>query len=98
MAPIAGVELEPSANPGFAWSAAASAVLYRVEFQDMDGRVLLEALVPGGQTSYTVPPILRERAGAASFRWRVVALGVGGRMLDATPWREIRFGGTGAGK
>jgi hypothetical protein len=40
--------------------------------------------------SYEAPPWLRARAGT-ELRWRVAALGAGGRTRVLTPWRRLRL-------
>jgi hypothetical protein len=70
----------------FEWTPHPTALLYRVEFADMNRRRVLAALMPAGETSYRAPIWLAERVSPPNLLWRVTALGVGGSVLAATPW------------
>jgi hypothetical protein len=70
----------------FEWTRHPTALLYRVEFADMNRRRVLAALMPAGETFYRAPIWLAERVSPPNLLWRVTALGVGGSVLAATPW------------
>jgi hypothetical protein len=74
----------------FVWTAHAHALYTRLEIERADdaGRVL-EVVLPRGSEHYRAPPWLAERA-VGSLRWRVVALGAGGRVLQTTVWRGLK--------
>lgn len=72
----------------FEWSPHPTALLYRVEFADMNRRPVLAALTPAGETSYQAPSWLADRVSSPSLLWRVIALGAGGSVLATTPWTE----------
>ena len=94
LAPRAGTSFDPTGEaPDFMWAAAPAALLYRIEFESADGQMLLAAIVRAPLLRYAAPPMLRERAGTAPFRWRVIALGAGGRVLDRTAWNAAGFTG-----
>jgi hypothetical protein len=93
LSPGAGSTIDGLAAPAFEWAASHTALLYRIEFESADGEMLLAAIVKAPLVRYTAPRLLRERVGAETFRWRVVALGTGGRVLDRTVWAEASFPG-----
>jgi hypothetical protein len=70
----------------FEWTAHPTALLYRVEFADMNRRHVLGALLPAAETFYRAPGWLADRVSSASLLWRVTALGAGGSVLATTPW------------
>jgi hypothetical protein len=82
----------PGSPLNFTWSAHATAVLYRIEFADADGRHVMAALLPANLLHYTAPPWLAERVGGPTLRWRAVALGAGNRVLVTTPWTAVTVG------
>jgi hypothetical protein len=93
LTPGRGVSIDTASAPAFEWAASRTALLYRIEFESAGGEVLLAAIVRAPLTRYAAPPLLRERAGTAPFRWRVVALGTGGNVLDRTGWSDASFPG-----
>lgn len=82
--------LAPGSSVVFSWTALAGASLYRLEIENESGDRVLEALVPPAIRAYRAPPFLHERINTPSLRWRVVAIGSGGRVLAATSWRAAR--------
>ena len=89
--PADRAELVPEAELVFGWTGAAGALLYRVEITNDAGHPVLEALLDADMRTYRAPSWLAERLGQPEFRWRVAALGPGGRGLAATPWRRGRL-------
>lgn len=72
------------------WQPASGATFYRVEFERIDGATLLSALVRAPVTRYEVPPMVRETAGNADVRWRVVAVGARGSVVRRSAWFRYR--------
>jgi hypothetical protein len=65
-------------------------MLYRLEIEDGRGEVLFGAVVQQGIGTYRAPRTTRARlALGRPVRWRVVALGPGGREIAETAWREL---------
>jgi hypothetical protein len=91
VSPDDGADVPPGDPLVFAWNAAASVVLYRLEVEQADKEPLLEAYVQPGVEAYLAPPWLSSRS-AGDLRWRVVALGPGGDSVGETTWRTFRFG------
>jgi len=88
--PLDGAELT-ARPPVFSWSSVPGASLYRLEIQNQDGARILEALIRPDAGSYQAPPWLVERLGTPGLRWRVVAIGAGGRKLASTTTRSARI-------
>ncbi len=72
------------------WQPVGGAAFYRVEFERIDGAALLSALVRAPATRYDVPPMVRETAGNADVRWRVVAVGARGSVVRRSVWFRYR--------
>ena len=73
----------------FAWEPAPTALFHRLEVTLPDGTPVAAAMLPAGTVAYDAPVWLLDRATGGSLRWRVVALGTGGRPLATTPWRTL---------
>jgi len=86
--PAEGAELSRTEPVIFSWAPVPGTALYRLEIQSEAGAPVLEALLPPERPRYNAPPWLAERVESASLRWRVVALGPGGRTLARSPWRQ----------
>ena len=89
--PAADARFQPGQSVDFTWTVVARAALYQLDVQTGDGRPVLSAVVPHGIPLYRSPPWLAERAGGAPLRWRVVALDVGGSIIQQSPWRPLVF-------
>lgn len=74
----------------FAWTDVPHAALYRLEIDNARRERVLEAILPAGLSTYRAPSWLHERADGGELRWRVAALGTGGRELAHTAWRTLR--------
>lgn len=74
----------------FSWAEVPEGVLYRIEIENEQGKVL-SAVVKPGPASYSAPPWFEERAGP-QVRWRVQALGREGDVLAQSAWRVLRVG------
>lgn len=89
--PEEGAPLPPDEPATFRWTGGAGASVYRLEIRDENGKLLLSALLPPSLGSYRAPPWLSERISTPTFRWRVAALGPGGRHVTETSWRTGRL-------
>ena len=90
LAPTGGAAVVGPAA-AFRWAAAAGALFYRVEITDVEGGTVLDAVTRAPVLEYTTPPWFGERIPTGVFRWRVAALGAGGRPIAVTTWREGRL-------
>jgi hypothetical protein len=86
-----GGRFDPAEGVVFRWTAHPGALLYRVEVEDPAGNPVLAAVLRAGDDAYRAPAWLPERLPDATFRWRVSALGAGGRTLAVAPWRSGRL-------
>jgi hypothetical protein len=94
LGPGADQPLAAGAPIRFRWTAHPGALLYRVEITRTDGAAVLAAVLrPEAEQLYESPPWLHERLAGAAFRWRVAALGSGGRTIGVTAWRDADFDG-----
>lgn len=75
------------------WSLSPEALLYHVQIADESSTVLHAAFVQQGIGSYHAPDWLVDRAPSARLRWRVQAIGLEGREIAATQWRELSING-----
>lgn len=73
-----------------AWVDLPQADVYRVEIEDASQKRVLAALVQRGIGAYRVPPFVKDRAPGGEVRWRVVAVDVAGREVQASAWRRMR--------
>jgi hypothetical protein len=76
----------------FRWSDAPQGAFHRLEIETTDGKFILSALFPSKTGIYHAPPWLKEKAGGAVLRWRIVALDKSGKPIDETRWRSLKFG------
>jgi hypothetical protein len=99
VAPAHGQQIGAAAPARFRWTAHPGALLYRLEIARPDGAIVLAAVLRAeDDLLYEAPPWLNERLSSGAFRWRVTALGAGGRRVDVTEWRAAGFAGdTGSG-
>ena len=92
LSPALEATVPPDSAVDFAWSEpSAHAAYHRLEVENPAGEILLSAIVPRGIGVYRAPPWLREKAGEAALRWRVVALDLAGDPIRASHWRRLRF-------
>ncbi|HEX4936296.1 MAG TPA: hypothetical protein VFV33_24110 [Gemmatimonadaceae bacterium] len=92
VAPRAGAVVARDSSVTFAWAAAVSATLYRLELETSSGGALFTALVASPMASYRTPPFLSPRlAEAGSIRWRVVATNADGREVARSRWGSLRI-------
>jgi hypothetical protein len=89
--PADGARVPPGQPLDFSWDQRASAVLYRIEYNDSADQQLFTAVVQQGIGTYRAPSWLRERAADGKLRWRVVALGPEGEDVAATVWRWLEL-------
>jgi hypothetical protein len=90
--PADRTSLQPGTRVEFRWHGHADALFHRLEITTADGSPILAALLPRDVNSYTPPPGFAALASAdTDLRWRVAALGTGGRVLTSTPWRLVSF-------
>jgi hypothetical protein len=75
----------------FNWTAVEGATLYRLELETEQSTPLLSAILPGGINSYRAPSWLKEKAGDAGLRWRVLAFDQSRNQIGETPSRSLRF-------
>jgi hypothetical protein len=87
VAPAAGARLS-AGHVDFRWTPHAGSLLYRLEVELLDGTPVLDAILRAHERVYRAPVWLRERVGGGSLRWRVAALGAGGRIIGVTAWRN----------
>jgi hypothetical protein len=90
--PAAGDRYDPEAAIVFRWTPHPGALLYRLEVEDAAGAPILAAVLRAGDDACTAPAWLTDRLPDGGFRWRVHALGAGGRTLAIAPWRTARIG------
>ncbi|MGE3617936.1 MAG: hypothetical protein AB7L66_18845, partial [Gemmatimonadales bacterium] len=88
LAPSSDAVLNPATPPVFTWQPLGRAALYRIEFEADSGGQRFAALVPEVVAGYRAPPFLATRIEAGAFRWRVVAIDLGGRELGRSAWRH----------
>lgn len=89
--PITSVaEIEPSAPLPITlrWKPTDDAKFYRVEIAD-DAKTIFTAAVLPTRPEYRLPPFIRQLALAKTLRWRVVAVGEGGRTLSESPFANV---------
>lgn len=89
VAPNEGAPIARDASLTFVWTPHPYALYTRLDITRGDGAPVLEAVLLRGTDHYRAPPWLAERAAGVALRWRVVALGAGGRTLQVTPWRSL---------
>jgi hypothetical protein len=91
LSPAAGARPDSAGArlPAFLWEALPLANRYRLEIERVDGTPVFDALVAGSIAAYRPPPILAERAGSASLRWRVRAEDATGREIARSGWRAL---------
>ena len=89
--PRAGATVSVDSLLSARWTFDADARFFRVEFQTMEGTVLLVAVLRGGQLSYDVPPQVAERAAGVDVRWRVSSLDARGALVRRSAWSRFRF-------
>lgn len=74
----------------FGWSQTPAAMLYRLEIAE--GTVIKHsAIVQQGVGTYLAPTWLTQTSGT-SLRWRLIALGPDGEVIQRTPWRDVELG------
>lgn len=79
------------AAPVFTWSPLTGAVVYRLEVENADGNMVLQALLPAEIRTYRAPPWFAERLDSREFTWRVSGVAAGGRTIASTPWRAAQL-------
>lgn len=89
LAPAEGASA-PAGAVELAWVELPQADVYRVEIEDVTGARVISALVQRGIGAYRLPPFVKDRSPGGQVRWRVVAVDVTGRDLQASAWRGLR--------
>jgi hypothetical protein len=92
LAPAENTTLAPGQPLEIRWSEVRSAALYRVEIQDAEETLVLDALVQSGSGVYRAPSWLKDRLPTGALRWRVVGIDRQGRDVGASAWRTATFG------
>lgn len=83
----------PGQTIEFTWADSPRGKLYRLEVQTLDGaRPVLSAVFPAGAGFYRAPPWLKDKAAGSILRWRIVAIDEGGKVIEETVWRSLKFG------
>jgi len=83
----------PGQTVEFTWADSPRGALYRLEVQTFDGgRPVLSAVFPPGAGFYRAPPWLKDKAAGSILRWRIIALDEGGKTVEETVWRSLKFG------
>jgi|HigsolmetaAR202D_1030399.scaffolds.fasta_scaffold03622_2 hypothetical protein len=86
LAPGAGTAWPAERPLTFSWSQAPSAMLYRLEIAE-GAAIKHSAIVQQGVGAYLAPSWLT--ANASRLRWRVIALGPNGEVIQRTDWRTL---------
>jgi hypothetical protein len=79
--PIAGHTVE------FSWTKIDTAAQYRLEIEEVNGKVVLTGAMPSNTKSHGVPS--SQIYSSKDLRWRVVALTQAGNMIAETAWRIL---------
>lgn len=92
LAPVDDAEVDAGEPLTFSWTILGEAKLYRLELAAIpDGEVVFSAVVQQGIGAYQAPPWWADRFAEPALAWRVVALDIGGRILGATGWQDLRW-------
>ncbi len=73
----------------FSWTTTPGVLLYELQIRTLDDREVHSAVVQQGIGQYLAPSFLTELAEPNLLRWRVRAIGPGGRELAVTDWRAL---------
>lgn len=68
----------------FTWSELKAAAFYRLEIFSETGELLHSAIIAAPALNYRAPSFLKDKAGALSLRWQVIALGKDGQKIGET--------------
>ena len=88
VSPADGATIQSAQDATFSWTQLSQATLYRIEVSSGD-EVMTSAVVQQGIGVYRAPPFLLSQGAGQALRWRVVALGLNGDEIAATPWRAL---------
>ncbi|MFQ5677699.1 MAG: hypothetical protein ACE5G1_17555, partial [bacterium] len=75
----------------FSWTEVKQAALYRLEARDSRGEMVLSAIQQPGVAVYRAPSWLPEKLADGEIRWRVSALNYSGKVIQESPWRNLKF-------
>jgi hypothetical protein len=75
----------------FNWTAVEGVAFYRLEVETGQSTSVLSAILLGGINSYRAPSWLKEKAGEAELRWRVLAFDQSRNQIGETVSRSLRF-------
>lgn len=90
LTPVADTPVSSNGALTFTWVQTPAAMLYKLEIAE--GAVVRHsAMLQQGVGAYLAPDWLVQQGADAALRWRVTALGPGGRMVDRTAWRDLRI-------
>ncbi len=89
--PKDGTTLPAGQIAEFVWSEMPQAKLYRLEIEDDNGKLIHSAVLKPTVRMYRAPSWLKDKAGASSLRWRVVAVDQSGKPIGGTSRRSFRF-------
>ena len=76
----------------FSWTPTENVALYELQVQDLQGNMVVNAILLGGAVSYQAPSWLGDKAAGEVLRWKVIAFGATGVKLTETDWRGLKFG------
>jgi hypothetical protein len=75
----------------FVWSKDEEAAFYRIELQDSEGKLILNAILRAPVSTYRAPSWVTARLADGQLYWRVIALDRDGKLLRETPHRLLRI-------
>jgi hypothetical protein len=98
LTPTSGARVPADRPLDLRWTIAADALTYELQLAEEGGDVFHRAVVLQGIGTYRLPAwLLTGEHAATPWRWRVLALGEGGKPLGATEWRSLRVASAGGG-
>ena len=75
----------------FKWTQIENATTYRLKVQDLQGNLIISAILTSGAGAYRAPSWLKDRVGDAVMQWRIIAFDQAGKQIVETEWRSLRF-------
>jgi len=79
-------------NPvDFKWTQIENATIYHLKVQDLQGNLIISAILTSGGGTYRAPSWLKDRVGDAVMQWRIIAFDQAGKQIVETEWRSLRF-------
>ena len=71
------------------WKAVADTKIYRLEIEDEEGKKVFNAVVLPTNRAYQLPSFIQNLTASKPLRWKVSAIGEGGKELETTKLIEI---------